>query len=200
MLETLLNQDDLRFRDEVRRFIETRVSPQLRQRVANGEELAKADYVGWQQALAEQGWLTTTWPLAEGGCEWTPVRHYLFEEELALGDCPPVGLTLGVGAKLLGPILCEFGTAEQRMRLFPGIRESTTWWCQGYSEPGAGPTWLHWPRVRNATEMTMLSPAPRSGPPMRIGPTPCVAWYGLTHKGDRKRASRSCCWICALLG
>ncbi|MBL8376446.1 MAG: acyl-CoA dehydrogenase family protein [Burkholderiales bacterium] len=138
MLEALLTEDDRRFRDEVRAFIDANVPRDLRERVAAGADLGRDDYVSWQRMLAARGWLTTTWPVAEGGCDWSPVRHYLFEEELALADCPPVGLTLGVGAKLLGPILCEFGSAEQRARLLPPIRASAVWWCQGYSEPGAG--------------------------------------------------------------
>jgi acyl-CoA dehydrogenase len=138
VLEALLSDDDRRFRDQVHAFIATRVPASLRERIANGTDLEKNDYIAWQRLLAEQGWLTTTWPVAEGGCDWSPVRHYMFEEELALADCPPVGLTLGVGSKLLGPILCEFGTPEQRAHLLPPIRASEVWWCQGYSEPGAG--------------------------------------------------------------
>ncbi|MGZ8154939.1 MAG: acyl-CoA dehydrogenase family protein [Burkholderiales bacterium] len=138
MLELLLSDDDRRFREEVRAFVRDTLSPQLRQRIANGEALHKADYVGFQKALSQRGWLTTTWPSAEGGPGWSPIRHYLFEEELALNDCPPVSLTLAVGPKLLGPILCEYGSAEQKARLLPPIRDCSVWWCQGYSEPNAG--------------------------------------------------------------
>ena len=138
MLEALLTDDDRRFRAEVRAFVRDCVAPELRARVANGEELSKQDYVDWQKLLAQRGWLTTTWPVDAGGTNWSPVRHYLFEEELALADCPAAGLTLGVGAKLLGPILCAFGSAEQKARLLPPIRDCSVWWCQGYSEPNAG--------------------------------------------------------------
>ena len=138
MLASLLTGADRQFRDEVRAFVAAAVPAQLRRRVARGDELDKADYVAWQRVLALRGWLTTTWPVEHGGCDWSAFRHYLFEEELALADCPPVALTLGVGPKLLGPILCESGTAEQRARLLPPIRASEVWWCQGYSEPGAG--------------------------------------------------------------
>lgn len=138
MLEALLTDEDRRFREEVRSFVRDVVPAALRKRVANGEELAKEDYVEWQKLLSRRGWLTTTWPVDEGGADWSPIRHYLFEEELALADCPPSGLTLGVGAKLLGPILCAFGSAEQKARLLPPIRDCSVWWCQGYSEPNAG--------------------------------------------------------------
>src|SRR5450759_1859541 len=138
MLEALLTDDDRRFREEVRVFVSDSVASELRSRVANGEELCKQDYVEWQKLLSRRGWLTTTWPVNEGGVDWSPLRHYLFEEELALADCPPAGLTLGVGAKLLGPILCAFGSTEQKQRLLPLIRDCSVWWCQGYSEPNAG--------------------------------------------------------------
>ena len=123
MLEALLSDGDRRFREEVRAFVRDRVPEALRRRVANGDELSKQEYVGWQQALSSRGWLTTTWPVAEGGTGWSPIRHYLFDEELALADSPTVSLTLAVGPKLLGPILCEFGSAEQKARLLPPIRD-----------------------------------------------------------------------------
>jgi acyl-CoA dehydrogenase len=138
MLEALLTDEDRRFREEVHAFVRECVPAELRRRVADGEELSKDDYVAWQKILSRRGWLTTTWPVSEGGLDWSPVRHYLFEEELALADCPPSGLTLGVGAKLLGPILCAFGTEEQKRRFLPPIRDCSVWWCQGYSEPNAG--------------------------------------------------------------
>jgi alkylation response protein AidB-like acyl-CoA dehydrogenase len=138
VLDALLTADDRRFREEVRRFIADDVPAGLKRSVAEGADLGKADYVAFQRLLARRGWLTTTWPVEHGGTGWSAARHYLFEEELALGDCPPVGLTLGVGPRLLGPVLCEYGSAAQRARLLPPIRESAVWWCQGYSEPGAG--------------------------------------------------------------
>ncbi|HYF17892.1 MAG TPA: acyl-CoA dehydrogenase family protein [Ramlibacter sp.] len=137
-LDALLDDDDLRFRDELRHFCAQALDPRTRARVRAGLPLAKSDYVGWQQALASRGWLTFTWPVADGGTGWNVVRQYLFEEELVAADCPQVGLTLAVGPRLVGPILCKWGTPAQKARFLPPIREARTWWCQGYSEPEAG--------------------------------------------------------------
>jgi alkylation response protein AidB-like acyl-CoA dehydrogenase len=137
-LDALLDPQDLAFRQELRRFCREALDPQTRARVLAGLPLAKSGYVGWQQALATRGWLTFTWPVADGGTGWGVVRQYLFEEELVAADAPPVGLTLAVGPRLVGPILCKWGTPQQKQRFLPAIRAAETWWCQGYSEPEAG--------------------------------------------------------------
>lgn len=137
-IETLLTPDDLIFQDQVRVFCREHVSPYTAERVRTGQPLSKNDYVNWQRALATRGWLTPRWPREYGGTEWSVVRHYLFEEELARANAPPVSLTLAVGPRLVGPVLCEFGTAAQRARMLPAIKDATVWWCQGYSETEAG--------------------------------------------------------------
>jgi alkylation response protein AidB-like acyl-CoA dehydrogenase len=136
--DALLTEAERGFRDAVRDFAETALPADLRHKVEAGEELDKADYLRWQRLLAGRGWLVPAWPVAQGGTGWSVVQHYLFEEELALAGCPPVALTLGVGPKLVGPIICAHGTAEQQARWLPRIRDSLDWWCQGYSEPDAG--------------------------------------------------------------
>ncbi|HXW65020.1 MAG TPA: acyl-CoA dehydrogenase family protein, partial [Burkholderiaceae bacterium] len=42
------------------------------------------------------------------------------------------------GLKMLGPVLMAFGSAAQQRYFLPRIVDGTHWWCQGYSEPGAG--------------------------------------------------------------
>ena len=39
---------------------------------------------------------------------------------------------------MVGPVIYTFGTEEQKQQFLPGILNGDTWWCQGYSEPGAG--------------------------------------------------------------
>jgi acyl-CoA dehydrogenase len=136
--DALLTEAERAFRAEVRDFAETALPQDLREKVESGEELGKADYLRWQRLLAGRGWLVPAWPAEHGGCGWSVVQHYLFEEELALAGCPPVALTLGVGPKLVGPIICAHGTEAQKARWLPRIRASEDWWCQGYSEPDAG--------------------------------------------------------------
>ena len=89
----------------------------------------------WQQALGKKGWLVYTWPKKHGGPGFTPAQRYIFEnicaEEYAPGIIP-------FGTKMVGPVIYTFGNDEQKAKYLPAIRESTVWWCQGYSEPGSG--------------------------------------------------------------
>lgn len=138
MIDSLLSEEDISFRDELRAFVRDRLPDELRSKVDSGQELLKDDYVSWQRILADRGWLTATWPTGYGGTGWSVIRHYLFEEELAMAGAPPVGLTLGVGPRLAGPVICRYGNEEQKARFLPGIQRVRNWWCQGYSEPDAG--------------------------------------------------------------
>ena len=89
----------------------------------------------WQQALGKKGWLVYTWPKKHGGPGFTPAERYIFEnicaEEYAPGIIP-------FGTKMVGPVIYTFGNDEQKQTYLRPIRESTVWWCQGYSEPGSG--------------------------------------------------------------
>ena len=97
--------------------------------------LQKNDIVQWQRRLDGQGWLVTGWPKEHGGPGWTPTQRYIFDLERAAASAP-VGLSMGV--IMLGPVLIAFGTPEQKAQYLPRIRRCEDWWCQGYSEPGAG--------------------------------------------------------------
>lgn len=63
------------------------------------------------------------------------MQRYIFDEETLLGNAPRI---IASGIQMLGPVLQAFGTEEQKKKYLPGIRQSTTWWAQGFSEPGAG--------------------------------------------------------------
>jgi alkylation response protein AidB-like acyl-CoA dehydrogenase len=39
---------------------------------------------------------------------------------------------------MIGPVLIQFGTDEQKRRFLPRAANIDDWWCQGFSEPGAG--------------------------------------------------------------
>lgn len=126
---------DEAFRLEVRQFVQSRLPADIRRKVALGLRLEHADYVTWFRILEERGWLTPSWPTAYGGPGWTAVQRYIFDEETLLGNAPRI---IASGIQMLGPVLQAFGTEEQKKKYLPGIRQSTTWWAQGFSEPGAG--------------------------------------------------------------
>ena len=127
--------DERRFRDEVRDFIATHYPAEVRERQRQGLELRKQDYLAWHQVVARRGWSVPAWPVEYGGTGWTPTQRHLWNEELALADTVPI---ISFGTGLVGPVIYTFGTPEQKARFLPDIVAGTVWWCQGYSEPGAG--------------------------------------------------------------
>ena len=127
--------DTDRFRREVRGFLKEHLPGWLRDKVLRHEPLVKTDYLAWQSVLLERGWMCTTWPTRYGGPGWTPMQTHIFEEECWLFGAPDV---LPFGTKMLAPLIMKFGTTQQKAELLPRILRSEDWWCQGYSEPGAG--------------------------------------------------------------
>ncbi|GGY73317.1 acyl-CoA dehydrogenase family protein [Pseudoduganella plicata] len=123
------------FRDEVRSFLAERLPARLAHKVAQGRHLAKADMEQWHAILHARGWLAGHWPVAFGGTGWTAVQNFIFENECALANAPRI---VPFGVNMLGPVLIRYGTDAQRRYWLPRILDGSDWWCQGYSEPGAG--------------------------------------------------------------
>ena len=123
------------FRREVRAFVQAKLPDDIRRKVELGLRLEHADYVTWFRILEARGWLTPNWPVEHGGPGWTHVQRYLFDEETLLAGAPRI---IASGIQMLGPVLIAFGPPEQKAKYLPDIRQSNTWWAQGFSEPGAG--------------------------------------------------------------
>lgn len=123
------------FRLEVREFVRQHLPADIKRKVELGLRLEHQDYVTWFRILETRGWLTPSWPVEHGGPGWTHVQKYLFDEETLLGGAPRI---IASGIQMLGPVLLAFGTEEQKRQYLPDIRQSNTWWAQGFSEPGAG--------------------------------------------------------------
>src|ERR1700724_2761725 len=127
--------EELAFRDEVRAFFRTNLPEGIRDKLVEGKHLAKDDIVTWQRTLNKKGWAVANWPVEWGGTGWTPVQQYIFQEELQLTPAPQ---PLGFGVTMVGPVMIAFGSEEQKQRFLPRIANLDDWWCQGFSEPGAG--------------------------------------------------------------
>lgn len=123
------------FRREVRAFAETHCPPEIRAKVAANGKLGRREWSTWQKILHAHGWGAPSWPVEHGGTGWDLRQRHIFDEAMAECDCPP---QYHHGLRHLGPVLIEFGTPEQKARFLPGILRGEDWWCQGYSEPGAG--------------------------------------------------------------
>ncbi len=129
------NDDELAFRDEVQAFLDNDVPAALTDKVRSGRHLSKADHELWHALLHKKGWLANHWPEAYGGPGWTAVQKFIFEHECALAYTPR---TVPFGVNMLGPVLIKYGSEAQKQHWLPRILDGTDWWCQGYSEPGAG--------------------------------------------------------------
>ena len=127
--------EEAAFREEVRAFLKEALPEALAAKVLTGKRLKKADYLTWHRALGARGWLAWHWPVEYGGAGWTPVETHIFEEECIAAGAPRV---IPFGLNMLGPVLIKFGTEAQRQYYLPRILADEDWWCQGYSEPGAG--------------------------------------------------------------
>ncbi len=123
------------FREVVRAFVRDRLPDRIRDKVANGLHLSRDEHVQWQRILHERGWATPGWPKEFGGPGWSKVEQYIFEEECALGGAPRL---IPFGSKMVAPVIMAFGSPWQQARFLPKIASAEEWWCQGYSEPGAG--------------------------------------------------------------
>ncbi|MCU5786415.1 acyl-CoA dehydrogenase family protein [Alloalcanivorax marinus] len=123
------------FRDEVRGFLNDKLPADIARKVKEHKRLGKEDTVRWQKILNEQGWLALHWPKEYGGTGWSPIQKHIFEEECAEAGAPTV---LPFGVNMVAPVIIKFGTQEQKDYYLPRILRSDDWWCQGYSEPGAG--------------------------------------------------------------
>jgi alkylation response protein AidB-like acyl-CoA dehydrogenase len=127
--------EETAFRDEVRRFVGESLPPAIRHKVMSGTALAREEHVQWQRILHARGWGGVGWPSEFGGPGWSPAELYIFEEECAMGGAPRL---ISFGLKMIAPVLMAFGTPAQQQRFLPKIMAAEEWWCQGYSEPGAG--------------------------------------------------------------
>lgn len=123
------------FREEVRSFALAACPPDIRETVAANRKIGRDEWHRWQRILYDKGWGAPSWPVEYGGTGWDVRQRFIFDEVTAECDCPP---QYHHGLRHLGPVLIEYGTQEQKDRFLPPILTGDLWWCQGYSEPGAG--------------------------------------------------------------
>ena len=123
------------FREEVRAFMKAQLPHDLRDKVLAHQRLAKDDYVRWHRILHAHGWGAPSWPKAFGGTGWDALERLIFEVESIGAGAPrlmPTGLTM------IGPVLMKYASPQMQARFLPRIPTMDDFWCQGYSEPGAG--------------------------------------------------------------
>lgn len=136
-MDLRMTREEEAFREEVRAFLAEKLTPELKARaklIANSlpEHSLRHE---WLQILNAKGWAAPYWPKEYGGPGWTVMQRYIFSSECALAGAP---ITASMGLMMIGPTLMGHGTPEQKAYYLPRILTGEDWWCQGYSEPGAG--------------------------------------------------------------
>jgi alkylation response protein AidB-like acyl-CoA dehydrogenase len=128
---------DLEFRDEVRAFLDDKLTPDLRQagRLMTSVYADHEASMAWQAILHERGWAAPAWPVEHGGCDWTLTQHYIFSRESTLAGAPSLS---PMGIRMVAHAIIAYGTAEQKEYFLPRILTGEVFFCQGYSEPEAG--------------------------------------------------------------
>jgi alkylation response protein AidB-like acyl-CoA dehydrogenase len=125
------------FRDEVRDFLETALTPDIREAQARQAgvfsegELCKR----WHKVLYAKGWVAPSWPVEHGGPGWSPMQKFIFADECAKANAPVLP---AMGLQMCGPVLMRYGTPEQKAFFLPRMLSGEHYWCQGYSEPQSG--------------------------------------------------------------
>ncbi|MEO4002005.1 acyl-CoA dehydrogenase family protein [Mesorhizobium sp. CAU 1732] len=127
--------DEDAFRQEVRSFIKDNLPETTRRHMEQFRSPTRDMIVEWSRILHARGWGAPRWPAEYGGPGWDAVRQYIFIEECQAAPAPDL---LSFGVNMVGPVIYTFGSAEQKARYLPRISSMEDWWCQGFSEPGAG--------------------------------------------------------------
>ncbi|QXF81884.1 acyl-CoA dehydrogenase [Rhodococcus pyridinivorans] len=136
-MELAWSEADAAFRDEVRSFLEEKLTPELRRagRLATSVYSDHEASMEWQRILHERGWAAPAWPVEYGGCDWTQTQHYIFSRESILAGAPNLS---PMGIRMVAHAIVAYGTEEQKSYFLPRILTGEVFFCQGYSEPEAG--------------------------------------------------------------
>jgi len=131
------SEKDLAFRDEVRAFLDEKLTDELRQagRLMTSVYADHEASMAWQAILHERGWAAPAWPVEYGGCDWSLTQHYIFSRESTLAGAPALS---PMGIRMVAHAIIAFGTPEQKAYFLPRILTGEVFFCQGYSEPEAG--------------------------------------------------------------
>jgi alkylation response protein AidB-like acyl-CoA dehydrogenase len=134
-MDLRFSQDEIAFRQEVRDFIRDNLPADIHAKMKLGHGPSKEDTVRWQRILNARGWAGLSWPKEWGGPGWTAIQKMIFLEENQMAPAPELS---SFNITMIGPVLLQFGTEEQKQRFLPRAANLDDWWCQGFSEPGAG--------------------------------------------------------------
>ena len=127
----IYGQEHEMYRDAVRRFIESEITPYHRQ----WEEDGVVSREVWRKAGAA-GFLCSNAPEAFGGAGADYKYNAVFTEEL--GYAGATGPGFAVHSDMAANYILNFASEEQKARWIPGMVSGETIAALGLSEPGAG--------------------------------------------------------------
>lgn len=136
-MDLTLKPEHRQFRDEVRTFLEEQLTDDLREagRLATSVFPDVERSMAWQKILHAKGWVAPNWPKQYGGTGWDIVQRAIFAEESLKAEAPAL---IPMGLMMCGPCIIGCGNQQQKDHYLPRILSGEDFWCQGYSEPGAG--------------------------------------------------------------
>ncbi len=134
-MDLAFNAEERAFRQEMRDFFRTQIPAEIREKAGRGEHVGKADLVAVQQAMNKAGLAVPHWPVAWGGKDWSSVQSYIWLDEMQTASVPA---PLAFNTSMVGPVIAQFGSEAQKQKFLPATANLDIWWCQGFSEPGAG--------------------------------------------------------------
>jgi len=144
-MSTATQSDIESFRSETRAWLEKNCPASMRTPVKGFDDyfwggrrpkFKDEDQKQWFENMKSKGWTVPRWPKEYGGGGLSKVEYKVLKEEMeSLGCRTPL---FSFGIHMLGPALLNFGTEEQKKEHLTQIANGEIWWCQGYSEPGAG--------------------------------------------------------------
>ena len=133
-MDTRLSAEDLAFQTEVRQFLHQAWDKELATKCNNRASM-KEGVEEWQRRLYHKGWMAPHWPVEYGGTHWSVTQSFIYNSERAAAGAPE---TVAFGVTMVASVIIAYGSEAQKARFLPRILRSEDWWCQGYSEPGAG--------------------------------------------------------------
>lgn len=131
------SESDIAFQHEVRTFLDANLTEDLRE-AGHWMTSVYAEHersLAWQRILHARGWAAPAWPREYGGAEWSVVQRYIYTRERIAAGAPP---TSPMGIQMCGPAIIGYGSEAQKAFYLPKMLSGDHFWCQGYSEPGAG--------------------------------------------------------------
>ncbi|BBY53098.1 acyl-CoA dehydrogenase family protein [Mycobacterium koreense] len=134
-MQLALSDEEAAFRDEMRRFFTTEIPADIRERTRLGSGHHRDDIATSHKIQHEHGLAVPNWPVQWGGKDWTATQHQIWQDEMQLAGVPE---PLTFNARMVGPVIAEFGSEETKQRFLPPTASLDIWWCQGFSEPEAG--------------------------------------------------------------